>query len=138
MGQEPVVGQADAQAGGQPVEDEADSQGLPGEIAGDKREEGTDVQPRDPEKGGPRDAGRLRPLRGGCSHWDVSSRGKACGAIAAWRRPLKHVSGGRSRSRRGPYRQFQYSEELTEINGKKFIKIKYSINFLLVFIFLSH
>ena len=94
MRQEPVVSQADAHAGCQPVENEADRQGLPGEAAGNKRQENTTVKPRDPEKRRPRDAVRIMSLRGGCSHWGAPSRGRACGGSAAWRRPLKNVSGG--------------------------------------------
>jgi hypothetical protein len=44
VGQEPVVGQADAEAAGQPVQDQADGQGRPRKIARDEGQEGADVQ----------------------------------------------------------------------------------------------
>jgi hypothetical protein len=49
VGQQPVISHADAQPAGQPVTDEADEEGLPGEEGGEEGQEGPDVKPGNPE-----------------------------------------------------------------------------------------
>ena len=58
VGQQPVIGQADADAAGQPVQDHADAQGRPGEVTRHERQECSDVQAADPEHGPPGKGGR--------------------------------------------------------------------------------